>query len=402
MSDLNQTDAWTIIESYFRNHHLERLVRHQIDSYNFFVLNQMQSTIDMFNPIKNIHSENDFNSELNKYNLSMEIEMRNMKLHRPEIYENNGAMKPMMPQEARLRSFTYSVPITVDLFVTSKTLQGDKEVIFQDTIQNVHIGKMPIMLNSCICNLKLNKNIQVGENEECKFDAGGYFIINGSEKTVLGQERVAENMVFCFPCKNTTKWAWTAEIKSIPDFKQISPKQISVMVATKNNGYGYGIYVQLARLKQPIPIYILFRALNIISDRQITSMILLDIDNPSNETLAQYLQASVVDANSTMTQDDAMDYVTSQSIYTPINMSLEQGRKKKRDFAEEVLDSDLFPHCITKTEKIYFLGYMANRLLQTILGWRECDDRDSFQNKRIDTVGVLLNNLFRNYLNQKN
>ena len=400
MSDLNQTDAWTIIESYFRNHHLERLVRHQIDSYNFFVLNQMQSTIDMFNPIKNIHSENDFNSELNKYNLSMEIEMRNMKLHRPEIYENNGAMKPMMPQEARLRSFTYSVPITVDLFVTSKTLQGDKEVIFQDTIQNVHIGKMPIMLNSCICNLKLNKNIQVGENEECKFDAGGYFIINGSEKTVLGQERVAENMVFCFPCKNTTKWAWTAEIKSIPDFKQISPKQISVMVATKNNGYGYGIYVQLARLKQPIPIYILFRALNIISDRQITSMILLDIDNPSNETLAQYLQASVVDANSTMTQDDAMDYVTSQSIYTPINMSVEQGKKKKRDFAEEVLDSDLFPHCITKTEKIYFLGYMANRLLQTILGWRECDDRDSFQNKRIDTVGVLLNNLFRNYLNK--
>ena len=38
--------------------------------------------------------------------------------------------------------------------------------------------------------------------------------------------------------------------------------------------------------------------------------------------------------------------------------------------------------------------------MQTILGWRECDDRDSFQNKPIDTVGVLLNNLFRNYLNK--
>ena len=104
------------------------------------------------------------------------------------------------------------------------------------------------------------------------------------------------------------------------------------MVATKNNGYGYGIYVQLARLKQPIPIYILFRALNIISDREITSMILLDIDNPSNETLAQYLQASVVDGNSTMTYDDAMDYVTSQSIYTPINMSVEQGKKEEEGF----------------------------------------------------------------------
>ena len=400
MSDLNQNDAWTLIESYFRNHHLERLVRHQIDSYNYFVQNQIQSTIDMFNPIKNIHSEHDFNSELNKYNLDMEIEMRNMKLHRPQIYENNGATKPMMPQEARLRSFTYSVPITVDLYVKSMVIKNGKELLFEDCINNVHIGKMPIMLNSCICNLKLNKNIQKGESEECKFDAGGYFIINGSEKTVLGQERVAENMIFCFPCKNMTKWAWTAEIKSIPDFKQISPKQISIMVSTKNNGYGYGIYIQLARLKHPIPIFILFRALNIISDKKITSTILLDINNSQNETLAQYLQASVVDANSILTHDDAMNYITNYTIYTPINMTPEQGKKKKKDFAKEVLDSDLFPHCITKQEKIYFLGYMINRLLQTVLGWRDCDDRDSFQNKRIDTVGVLINNLFRNYLNK--
>ena len=165
MSDLNQNDAWTLIESYFRNHHLERLVRHQIDSYNYFVQNQIQSTIDMFNPIKNIHSEHDFNSELNKYNLDMEIEMRNMKLHRPQIYENNGATKPMMPQEARLRSFTYSVPITVDLYVKSMVIKNGKELLFEDCINNVHIGKMPIMLNSCICNLKLNKNIQKGESE---------------------------------------------------------------------------------------------------------------------------------------------------------------------------------------------------------------------------------------------
>ena len=141
MSDLSQTDAWTLIESYFRNHHLERLVRHQIDSYNYFVQNQIQSTIDMFNPIKNIHSEHDFNVELNKYNLDMEIEMRNMKLHRPQIYENNGATKPMMPQEARLRSFTYN-DITVDLHIKSNVLKEKEPEIIEYTINNVHIGKM--------------------------------------------------------------------------------------------------------------------------------------------------------------------------------------------------------------------------------------------------------------------
>ena len=43
-----------------------------------------------------------------------------------------------------------------------------------------------------------------------------------------------------------------AEIKSVPDFKCISPKQIDLMVSSKNNGFGYGIYVTIPRIKQPI------------------------------------------------------------------------------------------------------------------------------------------------------
>tara|TARA_B100000401_G_scaffold438429_1_gene387043 strand:+ start:8560 stop:12075 length:3516 start_codon:yes stop_codon:yes gene_type:complete len=400
MSDLKQDDAWAIIESYFKDHHLDRLVRHQIDSYNYFVQHQMQLTLDMFNPIKNIHSEHDFDPELNMHTLNIEINMRNMQLHRPQIYENNGATKMMMPQEARLRNFTYSVPITVDLHITYKIYKNGKHDIIESVIKNVYIGKMPIMLKSSICNLKLYNNIENDENKECDFDAGGYFIINGSEKTVLGQERVAENTIFCFPCKNTTKWAWTAEIKSIPDYKQISPKQINMMVSTKQNGHGYGIYIQLARLKNPIPVFVMFRAMNVLSDKQISQIILYDLKDENNIQLAKFLQASVIDANTCLTQESALDMLTSASIYTPINMTTETGNKKKRDFTEEILEVDLFPHCKTKQEKIYFMGYMVNRLIQTVLGWKECDDRDSFQNKRIDTVGVLLNNLFRNYLNK--
>lgn len=400
MSDLKQHDAWAIIESYFKDHHLDRLVRHQIDSYNYFVQHQMQLTLDMFNPIKNIHSEHDFDPELNMHTLNIEINMRNMQLHRPQIYENNGATKMMMPQEARLRNFTYSVPITVDLHITYKIYKNGKHDIIESVIKNVYIGKMPIMLKSSICNLKLYNNIENDENKECDFDAGGYFIINGSEKTVLGQERVAENTIFCFPCKNTTKWAWTAEIKSIPDYKQISPKQINMMVSTKQNGHGYGIYIQLARLKNPIPVFVMFRAMNVLSDKQISQIILYDLKDENNIQLAKFLQASVIDANTCLTQESALDMLTSASIYTPINMTTETGNKKKRDFTEEILEVDLFPHCKTKQEKIYFMGYMVNRLIQTVLGWKECDDRDSFQNKRIDTVGVLLNNLFRNYLNK--
>ena len=55
----NNTDiSWKIIESYFKGKHLERLVRHQIESYNAFVTKQIINTIKMFNPVT-IRSEHD-------------------------------------------------------------------------------------------------------------------------------------------------------------------------------------------------------------------------------------------------------------------------------------------------------------------------------------------------------
>ena len=52
-------EPYNIIESYFEGKHLERLVRHQIESYNNFVNYQIQRTIEMFNPV-HIKSENDY------------------------------------------------------------------------------------------------------------------------------------------------------------------------------------------------------------------------------------------------------------------------------------------------------------------------------------------------------
>ena len=69
---------------------------------------------------------------------------------------------------------------------------------------------------------------------------------------------------------------------------------------------------------------------------------------------------------------------------------------KKREFALDVLDNDVFPHCNRKTENV-FPGYI-NELIKTNLGWRKTDDRDSYLNKRIELTNN--NNLFRNYFNK--
>ena len=394
---------WTIIESYFKGQHLDRLIRHQLESYNNFVSYQIQKTIEMFNPVK-IVSEQDFDAKSGKHSLEIYVTFENFHIYRPQIHENNGATKLMFPQEARLRNFTYASAMTIDMnikFVVRNGPSLENTQTFYKTLQKIHIGKLPIMLKSNICVLNQYKHVDNVHTGECKYDAGGYFIINGSEKTVLGQERAAENKVYCFNVeKNNTKYTWMAEVKSVPDFKCISPKQINMMVSSKNNGFGFPLLLQLPRVKQPIPLFIVFRALGVISDKEICEKILLDIESEKYKEILQGLQASIIESNAYMTQEECIKYITSYVMFTPINMDKETGARKKYEFTMDILSNDLFPHCATKEQKIYFLGYAANRLLKTSFEWLPQDDRDSYLNKRIDLTGALLNNLFRNYFNK--
>jgi len=394
---------WAVIESYFKDQHLTQLVRHQLESFNNFVNIQIQKTIDMFNPVQ-ISSENDFDKDSGKYNLEIFITFENFHLYRPQIHENNGASKLMFPQEARLRNFTYSSMMTIDLNIKYIVRSGEnleKSQTFYKILPKIHIGKLPIMLKSSVCVLNQYSHINENISGECKFDAGGYFIINGSEKTVLGQERAAENRVYCFNVsKGNNKWAWMAEIKSVPDFKCISPKQISMMISSKNTAFGTSIYIQIPRMKQPVPLLVVFRALGVISDKEICEKIILDIEESKYKKMKYGLRGCLVEANKILTQEDAIKHLMTYVMYTPINMDKESGLKKKYEFTMDILNNDLFPHCHDKIQKIYFLGYMTNKLLKCSFEWTLPDDRDSYLNKRIDLTGVLLNNLYRNYFNK--
>jgi len=396
-------EPWDIIKSYFKDKHLERLVRHQIESYNNFVGYQIMRTIEMFNPI-HIKSENDFDAASGKYSLEMFLTMDNFHIYRPQIYENSGAIKLMFPQEARLRNFTYSSSMTVDINIKYIIRDGDNlenMKTMHKTLPNIPIGKLPIMVKSNICVLNQYQHIDSKLTGECKYCPGGYFIINGSEKTVLGQERAAENKVYVFNIgKNNPKYSWTAEIKSVPDFKCISPKQINMYISSKNNGFGCPICIQIPRVRQPISLFILFRALNIISDKEICEYILLDISQDKYKPMLEVLQASIIEASKYLSYEDAFKHIQSYVSYTPLNMDKETGLLKKHQFTLDVLQNDLFPHCQTEKQKAYFLGYMANKLLQAHFDWIPADDRDSYINKRIDLTGTSLNNLFRNHLNR--
>jgi DNA-directed RNA polymerase II subunit RPB2 len=396
-------EPWDLINAYFCPDHTEKLVQHQLSSYNNFVGLQLEKTINMFNPVR-IASDQDLDKVSGRHALEILLTFDNLHIHRPQIHENNGAVKAMFPQEARLRNFTYSSSMMIDVNVQYNIRSGENlqnlECVHKK-FSKIQIGKLPIMLKSNICLLSQYKHFDAQKTGECEYDVGGYFIVNGSEKTVLAQERAAENRIYVYDIsKKQPKYTFQAEIKSIPDNKCISPKQIIIMISSKHNGFGHPLMVQIPRVKKPLPLFQVFRALGVISDKDICSKILLNVEHPFYKPMFEFLQGSVVDANHHLTQEESIANLTSYVAFTPMNMDRETGLQKKREFAMEILTNDLFPHCATPEQKIYFLGYMTFRLLRVQFELAKTDDRDSYLNKRIDLTGTLLNNQVRNHFNK--
>ena len=94
----------------------------------------------------------------------------------------------MYPQEARLRSLTYSVPIYIDISCDQYAIDADRKYNPDDQpvkhrkIPYEFLGYLPMMLRTKYCILHGKKDRDLTYVGECTFDQGGYFIINGSEK----------------------------------------------------------------------------------------------------------------------------------------------------------------------------------------------------------------------------
>lgn len=167
-----------IIKTYFSKKNV--IVDHQIRSYNYYVDTIIPQIISQFFPV--VIPFNDDSCVIKE----VKLDINNIRVGKPLLIENNGCSKLMTPNMARVRNSTYISPITVDFDSTVKIKENEEIIeLEKTTIKNILFGKVPIMVKSKYCILD-----QKGGDEECKYDVGGYFIINGNEKVIISQKKL--------------------------------------------------------------------------------------------------------------------------------------------------------------------------------------------------------------------
>ena len=386
--------TWDVVDCYFSNNKGQQLVKHQIETYNDFVLRKIDQIIEGFNPILIQHQ---FLPEHDKFKYIMNILIKNPVLNKPIINEKDGSTKTMTPNDARQRNFTYNSNLNVDLHITTHSITDEGEIsIDTKELKNVLLGKIPIMVKSNYCILN-NKSTLIS-GHECKYDYGGYFLINGNEKVIISQDRISENKTYVFVNNKISTYSHIAEIRSVQENKLGVPKITSLKLSAKGNQFGRYIRANIHHIKNDVPVFILFKALGLISDKEILQYILYDINDPLNDILATELIGSIEESNNIQCPRDAFEYLSRYLNITGYPKEILNNKNHRINIIRNVLCTEFLPHVGREFhKKALYLGYMVNKLLKCFLGLREFDDRDSYINKKIDTPGVLMANLFRQY-----
>lgn len=336
------------------------------------------------------------------------IEFANVQIRKPTIFENNGAVTPMFPNDARLRNLTYAAPVYTDIIATY-TMRvpkpgGDPEIIIRRrTLPHVHVGKIPVMVGSDFCLLSDTPEKTPRELGECNADVGGYFIIQGGERVIISQERMSENVPFVFRNnKVKNKEVEVIDVKSIGPDNEGAPKSLSVRIVqhAKNTIAPEHIIVSCPRIKADIPLFTMMRALGVQSDRDIIELICGTTDTPYNMIFQECIEA----AADCTTTEKAHEWLAanigsgggSRESYSANTL---QGVKPTRTATvREILAEECLPHIGGSDmlyEKACYIAFITKKVLDVFTGAITHDDRDAYPNKKVELPGNLMGNLFR-------
>ena len=384
---MNENLKWNVIQKYFEDNP-KCLVKHQIDSFNDFFNYNIKQIFKEKNPIKILKQQNEKTKKFHKQAHLYLAGKNGDKLYygKPVIFDDNSEHM-MFPNEARLRNMTYGISIHYDVEVDIISLdEYEKETIESFTLEKIYLGRFPIMLKSDLCVLNKLSNETCFNMGECRNDQGGYFIIQGKEKAIISQEGFGNNMIYVRE-NVSDQYSHSVEVRSVSEdsSKHIRTTAIYMVTSTpslkKEN-----MVVNIPNVKKPVPLFIVMRALGVISDKSIIEHCILDIDN---EKYVELFTPCVYDAGTIFTQHAALNYIKTFT------------KGKTIPHVYDILMNYFLPHIgeLNFKSKAYYLGYMANELLKVYVKEVPPTDRDHFKFKRVEVPGVLIYQLFREYYN---
>ena len=421
-----------VLEAFISQSDGKQIISHQIESINQFMEVDIPEIIHMANPIMSFGSPeiplagprsalatatglsttaanalmgsnnsdaingSNFKKVQHEYEVALEFEK--ISIRKPTIFENNGAIHPMLPNDARLRNLTYAAPLNVDVKVTTTFIDHNRNSIRESNVRifpNVHLGKIPVMVGSKYCLLHDQKHIHPSKLGECAEDVGGYFIIQGGERAMISMERMSENRPFVFRNgRGNAKEMEVVEIKCIgPDNDQV-PKSNSIkIVYHPKNQLITMLRVAVPRFKTDIPLWILFRALGVIADKDIYELIIGEFDKLYDTVLRE----SIEEGSVVRTQEEALAWLGQHTNAWSV-------KSQKQTNVQDILSEELYPHIggvDMNYEKACFLAHMTRKVLWTSTQRIPTDDRDAYPNKRVDIPGFLLADLFRKTYNNR-
>jgi DNA-directed RNA polymerase subunit B len=347
---------WPIIQDILKR---EGIARQHLNSYDEFLERGLQSIIDEVGQI-----------EIESAEYPYKIQLGKVKLQQPRMMELDGSITHIAPMEARLRNVTYASPIMLEASVVE-----DGKILES---RYVHIGDMPVMVRSNACilhNLSEQKLVEYGEDPN---DPGGYFIINGSERVIVGLEDLSYNKIIVDKETVGGNTVFKAKV-----YSSIVGYRAKLELIMKNDGL---IVAKIPGSPVDIPVVTLMRALGLESDREIAAAVSL-VDEIQDE-----LEASFEKSGDVPTAKDAIVYISKR-----IAPGMLEEFQIKR--AETLLDWGLLPHLgkhpDNRKEKALFLGEATCKLIELKLGWIIPDDKDHYGNKVIKFAGQMLADLFR-------
>jgi DNA-directed RNA polymerase II subunit RPB2 len=411
--------AADLIHTYFTSQ-LNPLTRHHIESFDQFLGSDLPAIIAAQNPITIL--KNPKNRKFDgKYFYKAEIYIGGLEgneifIGTPTIQLEQGQdVRILYPNEARLRNLTYSTNIEVNVLVRvsirrQPTAENPADYDVMDIpIQRLPLCSMPLMLHSKYCVLNGKPASVLAQMGECTQDQGGYFIVGGNEKVLITRQEGAFNTLWITK-QNDPNVEIFASVSSLnPESRDV--KRVSFYwtreVVRKPRGFSKKssilrpsvLEVGIPMVLKPIPVFVLFRALGVQTDKEILELIFPDAKSPETALLADMLIPSINSAAPFLDTYSAVQYIKTLT----------------KGFSEfhvlNIIHKMLFPHVeeipssgAETAEEIKYLPksravYLAECVRKILRAARDLDvppSRDDTRHQRLLTSGFLCQMQFQN------